>query len=151
VSRRMAGWPGAVALGALAAVAVGMGQTSAGHRILQDAGLVAAPVSYTSLAFRNPESLPQQLYAKRADINVSFAIQNAGTAARDYQWSVLLVQGDRVHRLATGKSRIGPGRRTVITRSAATSCSPGQARIVVKLAHPAENIDALTVCRSRRS
>jgi hypothetical protein len=132
-------------------LAAGLGQTSAGHATLRAMGLFEAPTSYTSLAFLRPQPLPPQLASKRANVDVSFVIQNANGTPRDYQWSVLLDQGQRTRRAAVGSIRVASGRRAVITRSVGIKCAGGKVRIVVSLARPAEFIDAWTACRSRRS
>lgn len=141
-------WAVAV-LVAFVALAAGLGQTSLGHTILRKAGLFQEPTSYTTLAFLHTQPLPEQLGPKRADVGVSFVIQNISGISRDYQWSVLLVQGGHTSRVAAGSVQIASGRDTAITRSARIFCTRGQVRIVVSLASPAEFIDALTTCSPR--
>jgi hypothetical protein len=151
VLHHTARWRGAVVLVAVIVLAAGMAQTSAGHAMLRATGLFEEPTRYTSLAFLHSQPLPTQLAAKRANVNVSFVIHNANGTPRDYQWSVLLVQGQRTRSTAIGTIHIAPGRGAAITRSVAINCARGKVRIVVSLALPAESIDAWTACRSRRS
>ena len=149
--RRAPQWWGVAALVAVIAAVAGMGQTRDGHSILQKAGLFAEPTSYTSLAFQQPQALPEQLPHKRANVDVSFVIHNAGNAPRGYQWSVRLVQGGHTHLVGSGGVRVGSGRAAAITRLTEISCTRGMVRIVVNLARPAEFIDAWTACWSPRS
>jgi hypothetical protein len=149
VLHRLAGWPGVVAIVAVAAVVAGMCQTRVGHVMLRKVGLFEESANYTSLAFLHPQSLPKQLESKRANVRVSFVIRNAGGKPRDYQWSVLLVQGTHTRRV-DGGIRVAARGAATITRSAEISCTRGRVRIVVSLARPAEFIDAWTVCQSAR-
>jgi hypothetical protein len=142
-------WRGMVALVAVVAVAASIAQTSAGHAMLRKAGLFEKPTSYTSLAFQNPHSLPEQLKAKRASVPISFVIHNVSATPRDYFWSVLLRQGRHRHRVAAGGIRVASGHSAGITRSVQISCTRGQVRIVVNLVHPAESIDASMACWTR--
>jgi hypothetical protein len=145
-------WQGMAALVAVVALVAVLGQTSAGHAVLRKAGLYEEPTSYTSLAFLHPQSLLKQLPSKRASVDVSFVIHNAGSNPRDYQWSVLVLQGQRTRQVASGSVRIASGRAAPITRSATISCTRGQVRIVVSLTRPAaESIHAWMACFSRRS
>ena len=151
VLRRAPQWWGVAVLVAVIAAAAGLAQTRDGHEILQKAGLFAGPTSYTSLAFQQPQALPEQLQRKRVNVNVSFVIRNAGNVPRGYQWSVLLVQGGHSHLVSSGGVRVGSGRAAAITRLAEISCTRGRVRIVVNVARPAEFIDAWTACWSPRS
>jgi hypothetical protein len=150
VSHRAVRWRGLVTLAIAIVLAAGLGQTNRGHAILGRVGLFQEPTSYTSLAFLNPQSLPEQLSSKKAIVGVSFVINNTGGIPHDYQWSVLLVQGRRTHHVAVGNVRIASGSSVAITRSASISCTRGQVRIIVSLARPAEFIDAWTTCSSPR-
>lgn len=151
VSHSKVKWRGLVVLVAVIALAAGVGQTSLGHAILGKAGLYEEPTSYTSLAFLHPQSLPEQIGSKRTNVDVSFMIQNIGSTSRVYQWSVVLVQGQRTSRAAAGIVSVASGSGAAITRSASILCTRGQVRIVVRLASPAEAIDAWTTCSSTRS
>jgi hypothetical protein len=146
LSRRTSRWRGVVTLIAAILLAAGVGQTSLGHEILGKAGLFEEPASYTSLAFLQPGSLPEQLTSK--PVMVSFIIRNASDTAHDYQWSMSLVQGQQTRQIAAGTARVASGNGTAITRAAAISCTQGQVQIVVSLAHPAEHIDAWLACKS---
>jgi hypothetical protein len=149
-SLRMVGWRRLVTLVAVL-VAAGIGQTSLGHAILRQAGLLKEAASYTSLSFLHPQSLPEQLTSERATIDVSFVIHNAAGTANYYLWSMLLTQTGQTHRVSTHGLRIGPGDEATISRSVSVDCARGQVHIVVKLARPAESIDAWALCSSHRS
>jgi hypothetical protein len=143
---RVVRYGGVTALVAAIILAAGIVQTNLGHTILRKAGVTGGPTGYTSLAFSHPQSLPKQLRPKPANVEVSFVIQNTGDAPRDYQWSVSLAQGQRRHDVGTGRVRIAAGHGATITRSAKSSCTQGQIRIVVSLAEPAESIGAWIAC-----
>jgi hypothetical protein len=127
-------------------LAVAVAQTAVGHAILKRAGLFEEPASYTSLAFEHPQSLPEQLRYRRAKVAVSFVISNAGSASRDYEWSVRLVRGHETRRLAAGSVAIAPGHAATIARTADISCAKGKVQIIVSLAQPNESIDAFMSC-----
>lgn len=146
-----AGYWGVMALVAAVILSAGIGQTSLGHTILRKAGIAGGPTNYTSLAFAHPQSLPTPLESRPANVDVSFAIQNAGDALRDYQWSVSLEQGRYTRDVAAGNVRIASGHGVTITQSVKSSCAQGQVRIVVSLAKPAESIDAWIACSPPRS
>lgn len=149
-SDRTVRWRGTVALAIVVVMAAGLGQTGAGHAILRKAGLFEEPAGYTSLAFLNPRSLNEPLASKRADVTVSFVIHNAGSTSRDYRWTVLLAQGQRTRRVASGSVRVASGRGAAVTQSAEIICTRGKVRIVVNLARPSESIDAWMTCRRPR-
>jgi len=151
MSLRTAKWPGLISLVAVVLLAAGIGQTSAGHTVLREAGLFEQPTGYTSLAFQYPQAPIEQPTSNQADIAFSFVIHNAGSTPESYQWSVLLVQGSHTSRVAAGILRLASGQETALTRPAKISCTQGEARIVISLARPTESIDALTTCQSKRS
>jgi hypothetical protein len=143
---RTTGWPAAAVLAAVVILAAGLAQTTAGHATLRTVGLFQEPTRYTSLAFSDPQALPEQLPAARVSVSVSFVIHNSGRSRRHYRWSVLLVQADRTRREAAGDTTIAAGHGAGITAPAKVSCQQGRIRIIVKLARPAETIDAWTTC-----
>lgn len=151
VSHSAVRWWGLATFVAVVALAAGIGQTTAGHAVLREAGLFAEPASYTSLAFQKPQRLTEQLRSERAEADVSFVIRNMGSTPGDYQWSIVLVQGSRTSLVAGGSVGLAAGRETAITRSAKIFCTQGQVRIVVSLARPAEHIDAIMACLPHRS
>jgi hypothetical protein len=128
----------------------GVAQTNFGHELLGKVGLFEEPTNYTSLAFLHPQALPEKLSSQQATVGVSFLIQNNGGIQRDYQWSVLLVQGRRTRPVATGSVSLASGHGAAITRDARIFCTQGQVQIVVRLARLAESIDAWTACSSVR-
>jgi hypothetical protein len=142
--RRTAGWPAAAVLVAVVILAAGIGQTGAGHAALRAAGLYSAPGGYTSLAFVHPGSVLPSSVTNRAKLGVAFVIQNADGNKRDYQWSVSLVQPGGTRRVAAGRAAVGSGREAAITASVPVSCTSGTLEVVVRLAHPAEALDART-------
>ncbi len=146
VSHPAVRWRAAVAVLALIVLAVGIAQTSAGHSLLAKAGLFAQPVSYTSLAFQQPQSLPAQLTSRRASVPVSFVIANEGHAPRTYRWTLSLGQGTLTRRMATGSIRLASGQRSALTRVAQVACTGQQVSLVVSLAYPAESIHAWATC-----
>ncbi|HEX9354948.1 MAG TPA: hypothetical protein VF933_14165, partial [Streptosporangiaceae bacterium] len=139
------GWS-SIALVALVAAAAGLAQTGAGHAFLQRAGLFQPPVSYTTLAFAHPESLPIQLKSRHASLNVSFVIHNVSRSSHAYHWSILVVRAGRSHREAAGALQVpGEGRATV-SRTVNRKCVGGGLRLVVRLATPPESVDFLATC-----
>jgi hypothetical protein len=147
VINRTVKWRGTIALAAVVLLATGIGQISFGHALLGRAGLFQPPASYTSLSFQNPASLPGPLTPGSA-VRVSFAIHNTGGASRLYQWSVTAVQGSQRRQLAAGTVTVAADHGISVNPTARVSCTAGQLRIVVSLAHPAESIDAWTACPS---
>jgi hypothetical protein len=136
----------AVAIVAVLTLVLGLAQTSAGRSVLQAAGLYRGPAAYTSLAFSNSQSLPASLPATGTKLAVSFVISNVSTSPRRYQWSVLLNQRGHTSRLAVGGTQVPANGRATVSRRVTVSCSSGQARLVVKLADPAESVDFWAAC-----
>jgi hypothetical protein len=131
---------------AAAALAAGLAQTSAGHSLLQAAGLYAEPANYTSLAFTDPQSLPTHLSPAATRVNVSFTVSNASANSRTYSWSMVLDRAGHTNRLAAGVVRVPAGDRATVSRTVGASCAGGQARMTVELTAPAESIDFLAAC-----
>ena len=131
---------------AAAALAAGLAQTSAGHSLLQAAGLYEEPASYTSLAFTYPQSLPTHLSAAATRVNVSFTVSNASADSRTYHWSMVLDRSGHTHRLAAGLVRVPAGDHATVSRAVRASCPGGQARMTVELTAPAESIYFLAAC-----
>jgi hypothetical protein len=141
--------PGLIALIGGVVVIAGALQTNAGHAILHAAGLYhQEPPGYTSLSFKNPRALPEQLQPKHTKIAASFMIQNATNSAQDYTWTISLVRQGRTDRLYTGSTSLTPGSEAEINRALMIACTSGQIRMVASLEHPAESISALMTCRS---
>lgn len=139
-----------VAIVAAVAVAVGLAQTSAGHSLLREAGLHEEPASYTSLAFTNPQSLPTRLSPAPSRVRMSFAVSNASADPRTYHWSVVLQRTRHTYRLAAGEVRVSAEDRVTVVRTVTASCTTGQVRMTVRIATPAESIDFLVACSSRK-
>ncbi len=49
--------------------------------------------------------------------------------------------------MAAGRAAVGSGREAAITASVPVSCTTGTLEVVVRLARPAEAIDAWTSCQ----
>jgi hypothetical protein len=128
----------------------GIGQASIGRSILEKAGLFEQPTSYTSLAFAQPQNLPEQLAPKQKTIGISFMIHNSGGRTYGYQWSIQFVQTGLIHRAAAGYVSIDPGKGATISRTEVIQCNRKKVQIVVSLAHPAESIDAWMACPSHK-
>lgn len=142
----MARWWGLAGLTAAAVTAAGVAQTPAGHSALASAGLFNEPASYTSLAFAAPQSLPEQLQARHANLDASFRIHNSSGGSRSYQWSITVLRHGRARRVASGAVRVEPGSAATVARQVAISCAGGQLRVAVNLSRPAESIDFWTAC-----
>ena len=138
------------ALVAIVVLALGVGQTDLGHAALRKAGLLEDPPSYTSLAFAQPQSLPERLHTRLSIVKVSFVIHNSGGPG-DYQWSVLLAQGGSARRVSEGNVHVAPGHGASITRFEDILCPRGPVQIVVSLARPAEQIDFSAACPPAKS
>lgn len=150
-SHRVRRWRGTVSLVAIVILIVAIAQTSIGHAILRRVGLSEQPTNYTSLAFTQPQSLPEQLSSRRTEIGVSFIIHNADEARHNYNWSMLLFQTGHTRRVASGKVSVPPGNGAAITQSARFLCAQGRVQVIVRLAYPAESIDAWMSCPLRGS
>jgi hypothetical protein len=149
--QRLAKWRSALVLAAVISLAAAISQTSAGHAVLRTAGLFKQPATYTSLAFADPQSLTENVSSgQTTTVAVAFVIENAGRSSRDYQWTMQVTQGSKSSQVASGNVTIASGRQAAITRSARISCAPGQVRVVISLADPAELIDALAACQPKQ-
>lgn len=142
----MSAWPALAAFIAILLLGVGVSQMGVGQAVLKNAGLVGSPGTYTSLAFLKPQSLPTQIGRKGTRVNVAFVIRNATTTSRDYQWSLLLLQGEHNRRVSAGEIRVQSGREASVNKTVKIFCQKGQVRITVSLARPAEHIDAWMTC-----
>jgi hypothetical protein len=90
--------------------------------------------------------LPQRLKSAQADVPISFVISNVGHAPRTYQWTVSLVQGSLIRRVATGSILVASGHQAALARVVHVVCTQQQVRLVVSLAHPAQSIHDLATC-----
>lgn len=147
-SHRRASWRSAVIITVILLLAASIGQSSAGHTLLERAGLLQKPATYTSLAFLDPAGIPQTLKSKRTTIEVAFVIRNSGGIPDLYDWSLSLVQKQSVRHVATGNVRLRSGHAATISRLVRITCSQGQVQIVVSLTRPAEDIHARATCKS---
>ena len=141
----MAKWWSALFLVAALSASAGVAQTSVGSSLLREAGLSQSSASYTSLAFTDPQELPEQLMARHATIHVSFVIKNMSGTSRTYGWSVLLIRTGHNKRLV-GYAKIRAGEESTVRTMLRFSCVDGRFHVVVKLAMPTESIGFWTDC-----
>ena len=134
-----------------AVVLLSVFQTSAGHALLRESGLVQGTAGYTSLSFLRPQSLPGKLGSSHAKVGAPFVIHNGTSTTRDYQWSVDLQRHGLSRRVHAGTVRLSAGHAAVISQSLRIACTRDRVRIVVRLKNPAESIDAWLTCWSRGS
>lgn len=144
----MARWRGWLALAAVVLVTAGIAQTGAGQALLRQAGVIASAPGYTELAFARLQALPAQA-ASQAKFNVSFVINNVTSVTHDYQWSLWLVNNGHTHYMGKGDTPLEAGHGATVTHAVVMTCSAGRARIVVRLASPAESIDFWSKCLPR--
>jgi hypothetical protein len=142
----MARWWGFAGLTAAAVTAAGVAQTPAGHSALASAGLFNEPASYTALSFAAPQSLPEQLPATHANLDVSFKIRNSSGGSHSYQWSITVLRHGHTQRVASGAVRVDSGSAAEVARQVAIACAGGKLRVAVNLGRPAESIDFWTAC-----
>ena len=94
---RLGGWRSVGALVVVAAAATGIGQTGAGHALLEKAGLIQRP-GHTALYFGKP-TRTQLVLTKPAGKSVSytltFFVRNAEPRPHEYRWSMFLVRPGR--------------------------------------------------------
>jgi hypothetical protein len=142
----MKGRWGAAALVALVILGAGLAQTKSGRVLLQDAGLLQVPPSYTELAFTTPSNVPVTLKSAHAPIEVSFDIHNVSGSPRAYRWSITFVRSGRSHVKASGVVRAPAQGRATVATTFATVCVGGRLQVVVRLAIPTESIDFWATC-----
>ena len=139
------GWR-ALVLVVLVAFAVELAQTGSGHALLQKAGLLKAPASYTTLSFEHPQLLPRQLTAKKSSVNISFLIHNATGSPHTYNWQVHVVHGKGSTPVASGWALVSAGASAKVSRAIRTSCVSGKVDFVIKLAAQQESINFWSAC-----
>jgi hypothetical protein len=122
---RLGGWRSVGALVVVAAAATGIGQTGAGHALLEKAGLIQRPTGYTALYFRdptNPVMIPNSA-GKRVPYTLSFFVHNARPRLQGYRWSLLLVQRPGQARTVKSQSAaVGPGKTVLISHTGKFTC-----------------------------
>ncbi len=152
---RLGGWRSVGALVVVAAAATGIGQTGAGHALLEKADLIQRPTGYTALYFGDPTrpAVLNTKVGKRVRYTLRFLIHNAQPRSQDYRWSLLLVQ--RPGHARPLKSRpvtVGPGKTASIPQAGKFTCDPDhRVEFIVQLAgrDTHEAIHAWTTCRRR--
>ncbi len=140
------GWLRWITVIAVFAAASGLALTGDGYSLLQKAGLVARPVSYTALSFENPEALPTQLPSAHTTVKTAFMIHNVSGAPRTYHWFVDITRNDRSMRIRTGTLKLLAESQRVISEILALSCPSGRLKVTISLANPAESIDYWANC-----
>jgi hypothetical protein len=140
-----------VSVMAAIALTAGLMQTGTGHSLLQKLGLSGTAADYTALAFTNPKSLPAHLSPRPAKMKLSFDVTNSSAGPRSYNWSMALERGGRNTRLAAGEISVPAGSRLTVARTVKASCAKGRARLIVKIAAPAESIDFWMACSPRKA
>lgn len=151
---RLGGWRSVGALVVVAAAATGIGQTGAGHALLEKAGLIQRPAGYTALYFGKP-TRTQLVLTKPAGKSVSytltFFVRNAQPRPQGYRWSTFLVRRPG-HPLPL-RSRpvaVGPGKTVSIPQNGKFTCERDRAvEFIVQLAGRGthEAIHAWATCR----
>jgi 4-hydroxy-L-threonine phosphate dehydrogenase PdxA len=150
-SYRAPRWQGAVALAVGFVLLAGIGQTSIGHAVLVKAGLFERPANYTSLAFAQPQTLPEQLTSRQNNVDISFVISNVHEPYHAYRWSMQLVQIGHTRRVVAGSVNVASGKGVKITKSAKISCTQGKVQVIVSLVQPAEAIYAWIACPTHKT
>lgn len=152
---RLGGWRSVGALVVVAAAATGIGQTGAGHALLEKAGLIQRPAIYTALSFKAPDRPVTVTPAdNRARYSLTVNIQNTSTTSRDYLLSLLLVQRPgHARRINRGATLVGPGKMASIPLTGKITCARDSVEFIVQLAgsRPPEAIHAWTTCRRPRN
>jgi len=128
----------------------GIAQADIGHTMLAKAGLFERPANYTSLAFAQPQTMPEQLTSQQEDVDISFKISNVGEPYHSYQWSMELVQTGHTRRIVTGGANVAPGKGVIVAKTAKISCPQGKVQVIVSLVHPAESIYAWIACPTHK-
>lgn len=86
-------------------VAVGLGQSAAGHRVLSSLGLAASPQAYTALSFTEPLQLGKVGQYGPARVPVAFTVANRQHRTTSYRWQIRVGSSLRV----SGRVTIAPG------------------------------------------
>ena len=134
---RLGGWRSVGALVVVAAAATGIGQTGAGHALLERAGLIQRPTGYTALYFNDPARPVMITQAgKRARYTLRFLVHNAQPRSQGYRWSMLLVQRPGHARpLKSGPVAVGPGNTASIPQAGEFTCDRNRSvEFIVQLA-----------------
>ncbi len=149
---RLGGWRSVGALVVVAAAATGIGQTGAGHALLEKAGLIQRPTGYTALYFRDPTKpvMVTNPAGKRVPYTLRFLVHNAQPRLRGYRWSLLLVQRPGHARpVKSQTAAVGPGKTVLISHTGEFTCGRDRrVEFIVQLAGPQthEAIHAWAAC-----
>lgn len=131
-------------------VLVGFAQTPVGRVGLRNIGFIATPPAYTSLAFSDPQGIPEALTAQTANVPITFRIENVGSSKHSYQWSIRLVGRQGAQNVYSGATQVGSRKGVTISSIVKIHCTMGRVAVLVELAHPAESIDSWITCASRQ-
>jgi hypothetical protein len=139
----------ALACAAAALAVVGFAQTGSGHSLLRSLGVVGDAERYTELSFVAPDALPARV--SRGPVTMApFRLHNVEAGARTYRWQVSIVAGPRREVAARGTIVVPRGATRDVAPPVGLACLAPRERIVVALLDPAESIDYLVGCPSRR-
>lgn len=154
---RLGGWRSVGALVVVAAAATGIGQTGAGHALLEKAGLTQRPAGYTALYFGKPtqaQPVMIKLAGKSVSYTLTFFVRNAQPTSRGYRWSTRLVQRPgHPQPLRSGSATVGPGKTVSIPQNGKFTCERDRpVEFIVQLAGQGtrEAIHAWATCRRPR-
>jgi hypothetical protein len=138
--------PAGLAVGA--GIVLVLAQTGAGRFVMRETGLETPLTSYTALSFTDPNALPLEghLPLGHVSVDVGFALRNASQATGRYQWTIRLVDGNRVTPVATGRATVQAGGTVDESRIGTGMCLSGRLKVVVSLASPVESIDLMESC-----
>lgn len=149
--RRLSRWRSHLAVMAVVLITVGVAQTGLGRKALAESGLFQTPVGLTSLSFLRPTALPLAMSSGHSHLEISFAVTNTAAVARSYEWTVVLVKGNRILPVARGNARVQSRGSVDIARTARITCRHGRIEIRVALQNPAESIDAWVTCATNEA
>ena len=152
---RPGGWRSVGALVVVAAAATGIGQTGAGHALLEKAGLTQRPAGYTALYFgTSAQPVVTRPAGQRVSYTLRFSVRNAQPRSQGYRWSTLLVQRPgHPQPLRSGPATVGPGKTVSIPQNGKFTCERDRpVEFIVQLAGQGtrEAIHAWATCRRPR-
>jgi hypothetical protein len=134
-------WLAAGLLAALVIAAVGLAQTATGSSVLSSAGLKAAPVRYTELAFKHPTLLPEKFPDGKFKVHAPFTLHNAEGRSFTYHWIVQEIDGNDATTVASGASHAAKDETFPVNPVMKLECThAGRVKVVVRLKQPARTI-----------
>jgi len=142
----VAWWRVPIGVVAVAVIVLVFAQTAAGQQVMRRAGLEGPASSYTALSFTNPGALQGHLPLGHFSTRVGFALENDSQTSNHYQWTIQMIDGKHVTKVATGQATVGGGDTIDESRTVTGMCQSGNLKLVVSLAAPAESIDFMAHC-----